>query len=167
MKDLLIRVRLCARHLIAAMTALQFWGDHLHEAARQESADSSKAEKIRAEAEDVFAARKSLWSQYQGDEVNLGSQASAPHASASNASITGVPPNMLWANTIFVGATFVLSIIAIYIALWNIKEAKQVQIQLMYTNALMIREGLVQPGDMVYGPEGNLEYNGKSFKPKK
>jgi hypothetical protein len=46
-------------------------------------------------------------------------------------------------------------------------EAKQIEIQLMYTNALMIREGMVRPGDMVFGPEGNLEYDGHKFiKPK-
>jgi hypothetical protein len=43
------------------------------------------------------------------------------------------------------------------------REAKQIEIQLMYTNALMIREGLVRPGDMVFGPEGNLEYDGHKF----
>jgi hypothetical protein len=42
---------------------------------------------------------------------------------------------------------------------WSLaREAKQVQIQLMYANAIMLREGMVQPGDQVYGPEGNLEY---------
>lgn len=48
--------------------------------------------------------------------------------------------------------------VAIYVALWSVKEYKQVQVQLMYTNAIMLREGMVQSGDMVYGPEGNLEY---------
>lgn len=40
-------------------------------------------------------------------------------------------------------------------------EAKQIQIQLMYTNAILIREGVVHSGDEVYGPEGNLEYRPK------
>jgi hypothetical protein len=43
------------------------------------------------------------------------------------------------------------------------REAKQVEIQLMYTNAIMIRDGSVRPGDMVFGPEGNLEYDGHKF----
>lgn len=58
-------------------------------------------------------------------------------------------------------------------ALWAIHEAdrserefKQVQVQLMYSNAIMLREGLVQPGDMVYGPEGNLEYRQHELKRK-
>ena len=46
------------------------------------------------------------------------------------------------------------------------REAKQVQIQLMYANAIMLREGIVQPGDMVYGPEGNLEYRQHELKRK-
>jgi hypothetical protein len=40
------------------------------------------------------------------------------------------------------------------------KEYKQIQVQLMYSNAIMLREGLAKPGDMVFGPEGNLEYAG-------
>jgi len=51
-----------------------------------------------------------------------------------------------------------LASVSTYVALWSVKEYKQVQVQLMYANAIMLREGLVQPGDMVYGPEGNLEY---------
>lgn len=46
------------------------------------------------------------------------------------------------------------------------REYKQIQVQLMYTNALMIREGMVHPGDLVFGPEGNLEYDGSKFKRK-
>lgn len=86
MKDILIRVRLYAKHLRAAVTALQFWGDHLHDDARHES-DPTQAKRIREEAEECFAARTSLQNQYQGEPVNFGSQASAPHASASNAAI--------------------------------------------------------------------------------
>lgn len=43
-------------------------------------------------------------------------------------------------------------------ALQVAKEYKQIQIQLMYANAIMLREGIVKDGDMVYGPEGNLMY---------
>jgi hypothetical protein len=60
----------------------------------------------------------------------------------------------------------VLSIVNTYITVWQIHEAKQVQVQLMYANAIMLREGLVQPGDMVYGPEGNLEYKQHELKRK-
>jgi type IV secretory pathway TraG/TraD family ATPase VirD4 len=64
-------------------------------------------------------------------------------------------------------AAWVTSQTAAIAAERNVREAKQVEVQLMYTNALMIREGLVRPGDMVFGPEGNLEYDGHKFiKPK-
>ena len=52
------------------------------------------------------------------------------------------------------------------IAWWEGRQMQQVQIQLMYMNAIALREGLVQPGDMVYGPEGNLEYKQHELKRK-
>lgn len=58
------------------------------------------------------------------------------------------------------------SLFAAASAWWSAKEAKQVQVQLMYQNAIMLREGMIHSGDMVYGPEGNLEYSGKAVKPK-
>jgi hypothetical protein len=39
-----------------------------------------------------------------------------------------------------------------------IHEVRQLQIQVMDHNALLIREGLSQPTDEAYGPAGNLEY---------
>jgi len=44
------------------------------------------------------------------------------------------------------------------------RETKQLQIQVMDQNALLIREGLKQPGDTVYGPAGNLEYKPREKK---
>lgn len=64
------------------------------------------------------------------------------------------------------GVAVVAAIVSGIVAWENSKEAKQVQIQLMYANAIMLREGLVQPGDMVYGPEGNLEYRQHELKRK-
>ncbi len=65
------------------------------------------------------------------------------------------------------GVAFTVSIFAAIVCYIFTREAKQIEIQLMYTNAIMIREGMVRPGDMVYGPEGNLEYDGhKLIKPK-
>lgn len=92
--------------------------------------------------------------------------ARAPQSSAANASVTGVPPNLFWANTLVSGCAIVIAIVAACAAWWNAKEAKQVQVQLMYTNAILLREGLVRSGDMVYGPEGNLEYNGRAVRQK-
>jgi hypothetical protein len=75
--------------------------------------------------------------------------------------VNGVPPQLFWANTLVSGIAIVVACVAAASAWWNAKEAKQVQVQLMYTNAILLREGLVRSGDMVYGPEGNLEYNGR------
>jgi hypothetical protein len=68
--------------------------------------------------------------------------------------------------TVFGAMAIIISLVAIYATSMLIREAKQVQIQLMYANAIMLREGLIQTGDMVYGPEGNLEYKQHELKRK-
>lgn len=67
---------------------------------------------------------------------------------------------------IFSTAGFCVALFAGTIAWWEGREMRQVQIQLMYANAIMLRDGLVEPGDMVYGPEGNLEYRNHELKRK-
>jgi len=67
----------------------------------------------------------------------------APHSSAANASVSGVPPNLFWANTLISGCAIVIASVAAAAAWWNAKEAKQVQVQLMYSNAILLRAGLV------------------------
>ena len=57
---------------------------------------------------------------------------------------------------VFAVSALITAIFSGSIAWWEAREMRQVQIQLMYANAIMLREGLVQSGDMVYGPEGNL-----------
>lgn len=69
-------------------------------------------------------------------------------------------------SLIFSVAAFCISLFSGTIAWWTAREYRQVQIQLMYANAIMLREGLVQSGDMVYGPEGNLEYKQHELKRK-
>lgn len=66
---------------------------------------------------------------------------------------------------------FALAVAAFVVALWSIHESdrsaietKQLQIQVMDQNALMIREGIKQPTDFTYGPAGNLEYQRKEKK---
>jgi hypothetical protein len=167
MKDILFRIRLCAKHIAAAVTALQFWGDRLHEEARQQT-DPKKAEAIREEAEDAFAARKSLWAQYQGDEVNHGAQASAPHATASSAAVhegnTKLVPWLVF--------TAMLSGFSLATCIFVMVQFAQMQnnmarmgVHIMSSDALLLREGILQPGDQWAGPEGNLEY-GRKDQPK-
>lgn len=89
----------------------------------------------------------------------------SPSANANN---IGVPPNLFWANTLISSLALVVAIVAVASAWWEAKEVKQLQVQLMYVNALMVRGGLVRPGDVVFGPEANLEYKGDyKFVPKK
>ncbi len=87
-----------------------------------------------------------------------------------SASVVQIESNRLlpWLmfTSILSGLAVALSAVAFNGHLRSIKESKQVQVQLMYANAIMLREGLVQPGDMVYGPEGNLEYRSHELKRK-
>lgn len=69
-------------------------------------------------------------------------------------------------SIVFAVAGLITALFAGSVAWWGAREMRQVQIQLMYANAIMLREGLVQPGDMVYGPEGNLEYKQHELKRK-
>ena len=69
-------------------------------------------------------------------------------------------------SLIFSVAALCIALFSGVISWWTAREYRQVQIQLMYANAIMLREGLVQPGDMVYGPEGNLEYKQHELKRK-
>lgn len=167
MKDMLIRVRVCARHIVAAMTALQFWGDHLHEAARQQS-DPAKAETIRAEAEDAFAARKSLWSQYQGDDVKDSSTWATGRANAASAAVhEGNTKLVPWLVLTAILSGFALAtgiFVMVQFAQMENNQARMA-VHIMSNDALLLREGIMQPGDQWYGPEGNLEY-GRKDQPK-
>ena len=55
------------------------------------------------------------------------------------------------------GTAMAFSVVACCSSWWQAKEAKQLQIQVMDQNALLIREGLKQPHDDIYGPASNLE----------
>lgn len=56
------------------------------------------------------------------------------------------------------GTALMGSVGAVLLAHYSYEETRQLQIQVMDHNALLIREGLAQPTDEVYGPAGNLEY---------
>lgn len=64
----------------------------------------------------------------------------------------------------FAIAAFVTSLWCMHDADRAARETKQLQIQVMDQNALLIREGLKQPGDTTYGPAGNLEYKPREKK---
>lgn len=169
MKEILVRVRLCAQHIAAAVAALQFWGDHLHEEARRES-DKSKADEIRKEAETAFAARKSLWTQFQGEEVS-GSTWATGRANAASASVhegnTKLVP-WLMIMALFSGFGMAASLFGLLrtqqqndvVSLMQ-NEMARMRVHIMSNDALLLREGVMKPGDQYWGPEGNIEYGRK------
>lgn len=179
-----IRVRVHVRHLVAAINALLFHGDHLHESARKESKEK-QAQQLRQEAEDAFMARKSLWEQGHLEVPNL---------SFHDESITGnhapVQHNRMivsdrGANYIALALVGIVSGFALAISV-NERSARedqyghlhdqllrderafeQARIQLLSQNAMLQREGFVRPGDEWMGPEGNLQFNPSLLLPKK
>ncbi len=103
---------------------------------------------------------------------NLGDIDKSQHGSGQHqrteVDLGGVPS---WANAVLAGAALAVAIASCLFSWWfaargieaeqqRAKEYKQIQVQLMYSNAILLREGLARPGDMVFGPEGNLEYGG-------
>jgi len=161
-----------------AIEALLKAGDDEHDLARVSS--GVQANEHRAEAEEFHAAKADLWTAQHNTEQSAMRNCSNDSVYGNSApvqSVRGATQTVNITEKALAIIAFGFGIAAFMVSLWAfekasftestaVRELKQVQIQLMYTNALMIREGLVKPGDMVYGPEGNLEYNGKSFKPK-
>jgi len=69
--------------------------------------------------------------------------------------------------------TSVLSGISLATAIFMMIQYAQIQndmarmsVHVMSNDALLLREGILQPGDKWYGPEGNLEY-GRKDQPKR
>jgi hypothetical protein len=89
-----------------------------------------------------------------------------PNGNVSSARVDISERTLSIVASIFGSIALVIAFVSLYATSMLIREAKQVQIQLMYANAIMLREGLVQSGDMVYGPEGNLEYKQHELKRK-
>lgn len=67
--DTRIPLRVRWKHLLAAINALLFHGDHLHEMARHEP-DQAKSAALREDAETAAAARHEFWLQQHGGAVN-------------------------------------------------------------------------------------------------
>lgn len=93
--------------------------------------------------------------------MRVSTTSSGPSSPVASASVSGVPPNLFWVNTLLTGCAIVLAVVASGTSWWLAKEVKQLQIQVMDQNALALRNGWRQPTDEVYGPAGNLEYRPK------
>jgi hypothetical protein len=60
---------------------------------------------------------------------------------------------------VFSGFAIAFSMFTFYQLTRTEREYKLVQLQLMDQNAILIREGLKQPTDLVNGPAGNYQYD--------
>jgi hypothetical protein len=97
------------------------------------------------------------------DERSGPTQAGAPNGATINNMESSKLLPWLMMCAILSGFAVTAAIGAIIWTAMSARETKQLQIQVMDQNALLIREGLAQPLDEVYGPAGNLEY----IKPKR
>lgn len=155
------------------------FGDRLHQQAREE-ADDFNAAQHRKDAELVSEARKEIWEQTNAMNVHSldHSVRAAERANLNHTQITEhsklLP--MLMLTTVFSGIGLATSVFC-YISIHDLHERDRdelnilkndvvrLRVQLMSNDALLLREGIKQPGDMYYGPEGNLEY-GRKDRPK-
>lgn len=175
--DVHFSARLSLRHADILISALKDESMLLHAKAAREPENSDAEQDLRRQANqrdaEADAIRDTMHKARLAGDVhttrNDGCAVDQRHASG-NSSIVQMESNKLlpWLMimAMFSAVAMVIAIGAGMCAWWASKEFKQVQVQLMYTNAIMLREGLVQPGDMVYGPEGNLEYKQHELKRK-
>lgn len=68
----------------------------------------------------------------------------------------------LMLTAILSGGALMGAVGSILFAHYSYEETRQLQIQVMDQNALFLRNGWREPGDLVYGPAANLEYRPKS-----
>lgn len=174
-----IRLRIKVSHLISALNALLFHGDHLHETARHEPIEG-RAQELRREADEAFMARKELWEQGQdqgGIPVKIQSRDQSITGNSSPIQQQRVTISDRGANFI---ALALVGIAAGYALATSVNERnaredqyghlhdqllrderafEQARIQVLSQNAILQREGMIKPGDEWMGPEGNLQFN--------
>lgn len=74
---------------------------------------------------------------------------SAPVARGGNASVSGVPPNLFWANTMICGLAIALSLWAIYQASIAERETRMLEYYVLEMDAKLIAAGIKKPEDAV------------------
>jgi hypothetical protein len=168
------------RTIRKAIEALLMAGDREHEEARRTQGEESRSH--RESAEEFHAAKQDLWAAEHGIERPSMKNCSDDSVHGNSAPVQSVR-NAPHTQTVNISdravsiVAFGLAVAAFVVSIWAYKQSadtndraitnlRQVQVQLMYANAIMLREGIVQPGDMVYGPEGNLEYKQHELKRK-
>lgn len=166
-------------HVQDLLERLLDFGDRLHDRARKES-DPEKSYEHRKDAELVNEARKEIWEQTHDMNVHSvdHSVRAAERANLNHTQITEHSKLLPWlmVTAVFSGIGLSTSVFC-YISIHDLHERDRdeinivkndlirLRVQLMSNDALLLREGIKQPGDMYYGPEGNLEY-GRKDRPK-
>ena len=149
------------------------FGDRLHQQAREETDDPQMAAQHRQDAELVSEARKEIWE--QSNAMNVHSVDHSVHGNSAPVQTVKTAPQTQTVNisekTLAIIA-FGFAIAAFVIALWansdntkireellrSERESRVLQQQVMDQSALLLREGIRQPGDLTNGPSGNLDY---------
>jgi len=149
------------------------FGDRLHQQAREETDDPQMAAQHRQDAELVSEARKEIWE--QSNAMNVHSVDHSIHSNSAPVQTVKTAPQTQTVNIsekTLVIIAFGFAIAAFVIALWansdntkireellrSERESRVLQQQVMDQSALLLREGIRQPGDLTNGPSGNLDY---------
>jgi hypothetical protein len=148
------------------------FGDRLHQQAREESDEFNSAQH-RKDAELVSEARKEIWE--QTNAMNVHSVDHSVHGNSAPVQTVKTAPQTQTVNiserTLAIIA-FGFAIAAFVVSLWansdntkirdellrSERESRVLQQQVMDQSALLLREGIRQPGDLTNGPSGNLDY---------
>lgn len=152
-------------HIQDLLERLLDFGDRLHQQAREEP-DSFNATQHRKDAELVNEARKEIWEQTHDmnvhsvdHSVRAAERANLNHTQIHEGNIKVVPWLIL--SAIVSGFSIAISIFVLIRMAQMENNQARMAVHMMSNDALLLRERLIQPGDMWYGPEGNLEYGRK------
>lgn len=144
-------------------------GDRHHEIARHSKGEKAKQE--REQAEEFHAAAKDLrdsLGQRTAEPVNNGVQITASGSAGANAAIhegnTKLLPWLIF-NAMLSGFSLAVAIFVMVQFAQMQNNMARMGVHIMSNDALLLREGIMQPGDQWAGPEGNIEY-GRKDQPK-
>jgi len=147
------------------------FGDRLHQQAREE-ADEFNSAQHRKDAELVSEARKEIWEKsnamnvhHLDSSVRASERANLNSTQITEGNIKVVPWLVL--SAIVSGFSIAISIFVLIRMSQMENNQARMAVHMMSNDALLLRERIIQPGDMWYGPEGNLEYGRKDQPQKK
>lgn len=83
------------------------------------------------------------------DSQNGSAISNAPHASAANASVSGVPSGLFWANTLVAGLAIAFGCWAIFQASIAERETRMLEYYVLEMDAKLIAAGVKKPEEAV------------------